>query len=126
MGGMTLKIILFVTILAVTICSHDAKAEPSALSKEPGGKESIQGFAPDPELTQEINKPTSIMINIRDRLFWELINTRSNCYARILTSHNKGKVPKIPLELGMRTGYVVHKKAVFLNLSGCTGILLMQ
>lgn len=88
----------------------------------------IQGFAPDPYATASINEPSSKIFNVKGKLAWQFINTgnNNNCICRILPTKDKLKFPKFTIEAGDRPIYVVHKNTAFLNLSGCTGVLLQQ
>jgi hypothetical protein len=97
----------------------------SSLSVDPANSIPIQGFAPDPYATVLVKGPSSQMFYVKSKLAWQFINTGNiDCIARILPSKDKMNFPKFPLNAGERITYVVHKNTAFLNISGCTGVLL--
>lgn len=99
----------------------------SSLSVDANKSVPIQGFAPDPYATVSVKGPSSQMFSVRGRLAWQFINTGNNdCMGRILPTKDMVKFPKFPIYAGERFTYVVHKSTVFLNFSGCTGILMQQ
>lgn len=99
----------------------------SSLSIDPSNSVPIQGFAPDPLATIFVKGPISQLFKVKGKLAWQFINTEHiDCIARILPSKDKVKFPKFPMYAGEKSIYVVHKNTSFLNLSGCTGVLMQM
>ena len=115
--------LILVVLIAASTVGH---VRASSLSVDPANSVAIQGFAPDPNAAVSVKGPSSQLFDLKGKIAWEFINTGPNCFARILPSKNKGNIPKFPYFSFTDKTYVVHRNAVFLNLSGCTGILLMQ
>lgn len=120
-----MKFILIVLVTMIFFTIEPVTA--SSLSVDSHKSVPIQGFAPDPYATVLVTGPLSQMFNVRGLLAWQFINTgNSDCIGRLLPAKDKKKFPKFPLYAGERVTYVVHKNSAFLNLSGCTGVLLKQ
>jgi len=122
-----MKYFLMIVVSFFVLIAGYAMASPLVYDGGTNGNSTpIQGFAPDPYASVDVNGPISQLFDVKNRIAWSFYNTGSECIGRILPSKDKGKFPKFPINSGERYTFVVNKKVTFLNLSGCTGHLMMQ
>jgi len=117
----------FILIGGIIAAFSSGHVIASSLTYDKTNSIAIQGFAPDPYATVSVKGPSSQMFNVKNKLAWQFYNSgANNCIGRILPMNAKGQFPSFPIFSGDKITYVVHSNTAFINLSGCSGVLLQQ